>query len=254
MNQTLRELFYTHEDRLIHKWDHYFDIYEKYFSEYRGKPVNLLEIGVSQGGSIQLWNKYFGDKLKLYSVDINPECKSFEADTTKLYIGSQEDPIFLNKLYTELPEMDIIIDDGGHSMKQQILTFEHLFLKLKEGGIFLVEDTHTSYWYHYGGGLRKKGSFIEYSKSLIDSLYKGHIKNAKRIRVDEITDHIKCISFYDSIVVFEKAKRPNPFHTKVGKASIKDFHTKGSLWSSIKRKLFRINDITMDANYREIKK
>jgi hypothetical protein len=55
-------------------------------------------------------------------------------------------------------------------MRQQILTFEYLFLKLKEGGIYLVEDTHTSYWYNYGGGLKKKSSFIEYSKKIIDSL------------------------------------------------------------------------------------
>ena len=250
MEQTLREIFYTHNDRLIHKWDHYFDIYERYFSTYRGKSLNVLEIGVSQGGSIQLWKKYFGDKLNLYSVDINPECKLFEADTTKLYIGSQEDPVFLEKLYAELPEMDIIMDDGGHSMKQQILTFEHLFLKVKEGGVFLVEDTHTSYWHHFGGGLRKRGSFIEYSKKLIDSLYKSHLTNTKGIRVDNLTDHIKSISFYDSIVVFEKGKRPDPFHIKVGNPSIKDFLTKGSIWSAIKTKLFRMSDSTFRSNFK----
>ena len=46
--ETLREIFYSHEGNLIHKWDHYFEIYERYFEKYRGKEVNILEIGISQ--------------------------------------------------------------------------------------------------------------------------------------------------------------------------------------------------------------
>jgi len=76
-SSTIREIFYDHTGNLIHKWDHYFDIYEKYFSKYRGQEINILEIGISHGGSLQLWKKYFGDKVHIYAVDINPECKKF---------------------------------------------------------------------------------------------------------------------------------------------------------------------------------
>jgi hypothetical protein len=56
--KSIRELFYEHEGKLIHKWDHYFDIYEKYLSKYRGEKINILEIGISHGGSIQLIINY----------------------------------------------------------------------------------------------------------------------------------------------------------------------------------------------------
>src|SRR5688572_16048006 len=92
--ETLKEIFDSHKGRLIHKWDHYFEIYEKHFSRYRNSPVNILEIGVSHGGSLQMWRKYFGDHANIFGVDINPECKKFEDGKTKIYIGSQEDDQF----------------------------------------------------------------------------------------------------------------------------------------------------------------
>lgn len=249
--QSLRDIFYSHEGNLIHKWDHYFEIYETYFEKLRGSKVNLLEIGVAQGGSIELWRKYFGDNLNIYSVDINPECLKFKDLTTEMFIGSQEDPVFLQQLSDRLPPMDIIIDDGGHTMKQQILTFEFLFLKLKENGVFLVEDTHTSYWSVYGGGLRKSSSFIEYSKRLIDSLYDGHLSNANRISNNQITQNIRSICFYDSIVVFVRGERKKPFHLKRGIESISYYPMSLNLFQTIKIKLFGMKDVTIGKNMRK---
>ena len=73
-----RNIFESHSGNLIHKWDHYFEIYDKYFNKYIDQEVVLLEIGVLQGGSIDLWKKYFGNKLRYYGIDINPKCKQFE--------------------------------------------------------------------------------------------------------------------------------------------------------------------------------
>ena len=185
----LRELFYNHEGKLIHKWDHDFDIYEKYFTKYVGKEINILEIGVSHGGSLQLWKKYFGAKVNVYAIDINPECKKLEEERVKIYIGSQSDKQFLQRVVQEFPDLDIILDDGGHTMSQQIVSFENLYLKVKEGGLYIVEDTHNSYWYEFHGGLKKPNSFIEYSKNLIDSLYEGHIIEKEKIVINQITKH-----------------------------------------------------------------
>jgi hypothetical protein len=115
-----------------------------------------------------------------------------------------------------VPDLDIVIDDGGHTMDQQIVSFENLYLKVREGGIYLVEDTHTSYWHEFHGGLKKADTFIEYSKNLIDSLHKGHVPDKKEIVINEITKHINGILFYDSIVVFEKVLRPQPFNIRKG--------------------------------------
>ena len=238
----LRELFYNHEGKLIHKWDHYFEIYEKYFSRYVGQPVNILEIGISHGGSLQLWKKYFGDKVNVYAIDINPQCKKLEEEKVKIFIGSQSDKVFLQDVLKELPDLDIILDDGGHTMTQQIVSFESLYLKVKDGGFYIVEDTHTSYWHEFHGGLKKSNSFIEYSKNLIDSIYESHIANKRGILITEITKHINCISFYDSIVVFEKQKRSSPFHIRKGNETIESYkptdHKRSKLIMKLKSKLF----------------
>lgn len=207
--KSFRELFYEHEGNLINKWDHYFEIYDTYFSKYRGQKVNILEIGISHGGSLQLWRKYFGDNVQIFAVDINHECEKLKQENTEIFIGSQTDPVFLNDIAAKMPTLDIIIDDGGHTMDQQKTSFEHLFLKLKEGGIYLVEDTHTSYWYEAHGGYKNRNSFIEYSKDIIDSLHEKYIQYGPTIKSSDITKNINSITFYDSIVIFEKRYR-NP--------------------------------------------
>jgi cephalosporin hydroxylase len=217
---SIRDIFYSHQGNLIHKWDHYFDIYEKYFSQYRGKPVNMLEIGISHGGSLQLWKKYFGAHVHVYAIDINPDCKKLQEENTTIFIGSQTDKEFLQQVSDQIPAVDFIIDDGGHTMEQQIVSFEMLYMKVKEGGVYIVEDTHTSYWDQFHGGLRNPGTFIEKSKGLVDSLYDHHVMDKSQIRIDEITQHINGIAFYDSMVVFEKNLRKQPFHKQIGKKTI----------------------------------
>ena len=218
--KNIRDLFYEHDENLIHKWDHYFEVYERYFSKYKGQKLNILEIGISHGGSIQLWKKYFGNGVQIFAIDINPECEKLKQENTTIFIGSQSDTAFLTEIKEKIPMMDIIIDDGGHTMDQQKISFEHLYSKVKDGGIYLVEDTHTSYWHQFHGGYKNPNSFIEYSKNLIDSLYDEHVENDRKIKVTEITKNINSITFFDSIVVFEKKYREKPFHIQKGVETI----------------------------------
>jgi cephalosporin hydroxylase len=236
---SIRDIFYNHQGNLIHKWDHYFDIYEKYFSSYRGENVNLLEIGISHGGSLQLWKKYFGKNLHIYAIDINPDCKKLEEENTTIFIGSQTDKDFLQQVADQIPPIDIIIDDGGHTMEQQLISFQMLYLKVKEGGIYIVEDTHTSYWDEFHGGLRNPGTFIESSKALVDSLYEHHVVDKDNLRIDEITRNINGISFYDSMVVFEKKLRKQPFHKQIGKKTITPYEPTSEM--KPKKKTFLTN-------------
>jgi cephalosporin hydroxylase len=222
-NLSLRELFYQHTGKLVHKWDHYFEIYEKYFAKYRGQKINMLEIGISHGGSLQLWKKYFGPQVHVYAIDVNPLCKQLEEENTTVFIGSQSNKKFLKEVLQQIPDLDIIIDDGGHTMLQQKVSFETLYMKVKEGGTYIVEDTHTSYWQAFHGGLGNPNSFIEFSKRMIDSLYAGHVHNKKKLLINEITQHINSIAFYDSIVVFEKMKRPEPFHIRKGTETVEPY-------------------------------
>lgn len=212
--------FRQNESNLIHKWLHYFDIYHKYFEKFRGKEVIILEFGVSHGGSLQMWKSYFGKKARIIGVDIDPECKKFQESQIEVVIGSQEDSAFLRKLMKKIGPVDIVIDDGGHTMLQQNTTFEQVYSYVKTGGIYLAEDLHTSYWQEYGGGLRMQGTFIERSKELVDSLHAWHSRDNESLKVDDFTKTTYSIHFYDSIVVFEKEGISAPTHEKTGKQAL----------------------------------
>lgn len=205
--KSLRTLIEEHDGKFIHKWNHYIEIYERYFEKYRGKECIIMEVGVSHGGSLELWRKYFGPKARIIGIDNNPKCKTFEEEGIEVYIGSQSDRKFLTKLKDTLPKVDVLIDDGGHYMDQQIITFEELFTHVKDEGVYLCEDVHTSYIDQYGGGLKRSGSYIEYTKNFIDQLHAFHSRDLETFKVDGFTRSAYCVHYYDSVVVIEKAQR-----------------------------------------------
>lgn len=230
----LETYFHANNGRLIHKWMHFFDVYDRHFARYRGKEVVILEIGVFHGGSLQMWKEYFGDKARIYGMDINPRCKELEEDRVKILIGSQSDRDFLRKVKKELPPIDILIDDGGHTMQQQIITFEELYGAVKPDGVYLCEDLHTSYWLQYGGGHKRPGTFIEYSKNLIDHLNAWHSEEGS-LKVDDFTRSAASIHFYDSIMVVEKQVQKAPQHRKTGTPSFDDPSVRErGVWSTFK--------------------
>ena len=205
----IENYFYNNKKNLIHKWDHYFEIYDRHFKKYKDKDVVLLEVGVSRGGSLQMWSDYFGEGSKFYGIDIDPRCKEFENENTKIFIGSQSDRKFLGYVKDNIPPVDILIDDGGHYMNQQIILFEELFGYVKKNGVYLCEDTHSSYWLVFGGGYKRRGTFIEYSKNFIDMLNAFHSEQSK-YKINNFTKSVNSIHYYDSVLVIEKRKREKP--------------------------------------------
>lgn len=214
----LEEYFFQNRRNTIHKWTHYFEIYHKHFERFRGKKCVILEIGVSLGGSLQMWKHYFGEKASIIGIDINPECKKFEEDQIEIFIGSQSDREFLRDLKTKIPEIDILIDDGGHTMEQQITTFEELYNHVSTNGIYLTEDTFTAYLPNYGGGFRKSGTFMEFAKNLIDELH-GYSIFGRDDLVTDFTNTAGSIHFYNGIVVIEKALYMPALALQTGKES-----------------------------------
>lgn len=210
----LEKYFRKNDDKLIHKWIHYFDIYERHFKRFRNKEIVILEIGVYQGGSLQMWKDYFGSKAKIYGIDIEPKCKALEEDNIEIFIGSQSDRKFLREVKNSIPKIDILIDDGGHRMEQLIISFEELFDHVKDDGVYLAEDLHTSYWKSWGGGYKRKNTFIEYSKNFIDFLNAYHSKQ-KSLQVSSFTKSVDSLHYYDSILVIEKRLREEPPHDEM---------------------------------------
>ena len=221
MNEFLK-FFNQNNKKDLHKWLHYFDIYEENFSKFKKKKITILEIGIAKGGSLRMWKNYFSSDSTIVGIDINSECKKFEKDNIKTYIGNQTDVNFLGSVIKDIGKPDIIIDDGGHTSSQQIISFNYLFGHLNDKGIYLVEDTHASY--HSDFQDRQDGfTFMDYVKSLPDKLNLWYQYNDYRIYKKEIKEKINMpyftkntykISFYNSIVVFEKRNIETPLSIK----------------------------------------
>lgn len=211
----LKKYFDNNAKRVIHKWEHYFEIYDRHFNAYRNKEIVILEIGVFQGGSLQMWKNYFGPKAKIYGIDIDPDCKNYEEENIEIFIGSQSDKKFLQKLKQEIPPVDILIDDGGHTMNQIKTSFIELFDHVKVDGIYAIEDLHTSYWLDYGGGYKRMGTFNEFSKNLVDSLHAWYSRQSV-FKIDKYTKTVHSIHYYNSITIIEKRAIQEPVSLSSG--------------------------------------
>lgn len=208
----LREYF-DNVGKSSDKWEPYFSIYDRHLGMVgRGlTDVSLVEVGVQKGGSLEMWGKWLAERCHTYSVegiDIDPECAKhvYENERIKVTIGDQSSRGFWDEWLASKDRVDVFVDDGGHYMDQQILTFEKVFPKLSVGGVYICEDTHTSYMSGNGGGLGRKGTFIEYAKGFVDVL---HYNWKEEMTSDlehkkHIAQGLSSVHFYDSVVVFEK--------------------------------------------------
>ena len=145
----------------------YFDSYDHFFSKYRNQKITFVEIGVLEGGSLFMWRDYFGPNARIIGVDLNPNAKKWEAEGFEIYIGSQSNIKFWENFIKSVGLIDIVLDDGGHTYEQQIITTECLLNSINDDGIIVIEDTHTSYMDGFGPNSK---SFIEYTKNLIDKV------------------------------------------------------------------------------------
>lgn len=207
------ELFFSNSGPLAHKWLHYLPIYDDLLKGYIGSSVRMLEIGVFQGGSLALWRKYLGQDATIYGVDIKPECAQLDGQHAHVRIGSQDDEGFLRRVVEEMGGLDVVLDDGSHVARHQRASFETLFPLLADGGLYIIEDLHTAYWWDFGGGLRRSGSAIEFLKAKVDEMHAHYFRNRAGRHPDS---DIESIQFYDSIAVVKKRKQLPRFHVKVG--------------------------------------
>lgn len=177
----LNELAIKHVTDKSSIYHDYCDEYEFFLNGYRDKAINLLEIGVANGGSVRMWLDYFlHPNTNVYGVDVNNINVGITDSRYKFLCGDQTD---IN-VYSTVGDLDIVIDDGSHMCTHQRLTFEILFSKLKSKGMYIVEDVCTSYWNYLGDTF----NFIEYTKQYIDTVNYNGIYN----EVDLLIDHPNC--------------------------------------------------------------
>lgn len=181
-----------------HKKDEFLEVYDFHFREWQFRNPRVLEIGVQHGGSLKIWKEYFKN-LKLVGVDNLPECSQYKVDDTEIFIGDQADRDFLETLGS----FDIVIDDGGHTMNQQQTSFDVLFPKLSSGGIYVIEDTHTSYWKQFKDLEITTMTFLQDLTHDINAEATMSGRNVDYPKIEN-TYGIKSIHFYESVVIIHK--------------------------------------------------
>ena len=160
---------------------------------------------------MQLWREYFGRRAVIFGIDISESCADLGVSEAEIRIGSQTDTVFLASVVEEMGGLDVVIDDGSHLSSDVITTLNFLFPHLSDGGHYIIEDTHTSLWPKWGGGLRRQSSSIEALKSVVDMLHHPYYKarpGKRRVRISEKS--VESIQFYDSVVILKKRESRPP--------------------------------------------
>ena len=156
----------------------YTPIYDKYFNQYVGKSITFLEIGIGGyefnnrgGGSLNMWAEYF-ENAKIIGVDLYDKSQIKKDSRVEIHKFSQDHGMaFFNLFQQGIP--DIVIDDASHRNDLTIQTFKIVFPYLKEGAIYVVEDTHTSYWKEHFNGtndLESQETIIGFFRNQLHSL------------------------------------------------------------------------------------
>jgi Methyltransferase domain len=193
-----------------------FPVYERHLARFVNLSTTFVEIGVSKGGSLQLWKRYLGPFAQFVGIDIDPTCKAFEESQIAIRIGDQSDPAFLQQIVEEFGPPDVVLDDGSHVMRHIAASFEFLYPRLDRNGVHIVEDLHTAYWEEYGGGAGKPGSFIEKCKRYIDELNAHYSRGA--VPMSALGKTTLSMHFYDSMVVFERGRHIDRSAPAIGNA------------------------------------
>lgn len=197
------------------KWNQhwYAQHYQKHFESLRKKRLNLLEIGIggydnpNKGGeSLRMWRAYFS-KSNIYGIDIYNK-KAHDEKRIKTFQGSQVDLDFIKQVVKEIGQLNIIIDDGSHINEHVIETFKILFPLLSDNGIYVIEDTQTSYWKKFGGSRHHSDSnptIMGFFKELCDGLNYAEF-SSQDYSPSYFEKHIISIQFYHNLIFVYKGK------------------------------------------------
>jgi hypothetical protein len=195
------------------KWsDHWYaQHYEHHFNPRRLKKLTVLEIGIggykdarSGGRSLRMWRRYF-PRSKIFGIDLYDK-SPHNRRRIHTFQGDQSDPAFLRDVVSRIGTPDIIIDDGSHINEHVIKSFETLFPLLAADGIYVVEDTQTSYWPEFGGSnteLNSPRTSMGMLKGLIDGLNYVDLLGGN-VRPTYFAQHLISLHFYHNIVFLYK--------------------------------------------------
>lgn len=195
------------------KWNHHFytEHYEKTLGHLQNETFNLLEIGIGGyefpdlgGASLRMWADFFPN-ANVVGFDYYDKSKIKKQAHVKVYHGDQSNEEQLMCVHLLEGPFHVIVDDGSHMCAHQIKSFETLFPQMPDGGIYIIEDTETSYWKDYGGtmelGTIQQQTCVGYfMHKLHQMMYRTNVTP----KHDPFTDIIESIQFYNNIIIIRK--------------------------------------------------
>jgi hypothetical protein len=211
------------------KWESYLKVYDRTFAPLRDKKISLLEIGVQNGGSLEVWSKYFKNAEAIVGCDINPLCRnlSYQDPRIHLVVGDANAAEIIKTVTQISPRFDVIVDDGSHVSDDIINSFNLYFPLVQPGGIYVVEDTHTLYYKSHGGGLERKKTATTFFKLFADLVNYEHWDSKKTIEEllgnfasdSKLPEELKAgwvesVEFRNSLIIIRKELVPT--HAKLG--------------------------------------
>ncbi|NTV91648.1 MAG: glycosyl transferase, partial [Clostridiales bacterium] len=217
---SIKQLYDNHQGKVSDKWLLYLEEYDRQFLPYRDKAVNLLEIGIQNGGSLEIWAKYFGNGQNIVGCDVNAICAGLRYDDPRVQVvvGDINSDATEKTIISYTDAYDIVIDDGSHMSGDIVQSFCRYFRLLKDGGIYVVEDLSCSYWQKYDGGLYEPFSSISFFKRIVDSINHEHwgIEKTSAELIhgfgerygaavdDELLGTVHSVEFFNSLCIVRK--------------------------------------------------
>eukprot|EP01138_Halocafeteria_seosinensis_P013007 gb/GECG01013285.1/.p1 GENE.gb/GECG01013285.1/~~gb/GECG01013285.1/.p1 ORF type:complete len:376 (+),score=21.05 gb/GECG01013285.1/:1-1128(+) len=229
--QTAGNVTYFPELPGFDTWIHYLEGYHNHFYRFRGSDLVFMEVGVQSGGKIPLLRDYFGPGFTYVGIDINPATKVFESEPwVNIEIGDASDPTFLARIRQKYPHVDIFLDDGGHTMREQMTAIREMLPHVHSEGVYVCEDLGTS-WSRKHGGIPRRDvrnqEFLEKTAfglvhKTLDWFMFAWIRQGGRKYSDlpndffseswwrTIPQQVKHIHLYNQFIVYEKGITHKP--------------------------------------------
>lgn len=223
MNNTIRNIHLNKTGKVSDKWSSYLDYYDDVFLSKKDHAVNLLEIGIQNGGSLETWAEYFSNARNIIGCDIDDNCRSlkFSDPRIKLIVADINTVYTYQEINKHCNNLDIVIDDGSHRSVDILSSFVTFFEMLNPGGIYIVEDTHTLYWQDWGGEKTNKYNAYIFFKKMIDIInhqfwdaetsipeFFSDFFNPHRTPSFILDGWVESIEFRNSLIIIKKAKKP----------------------------------------------
>lgn len=203
MHSRSREAF-SDLRRRSEKYDNYFAHYDIALQNLPANPT-IVEIGIANGGSLELWRKLAGPHSRIIGVDLNPGIEELRSEGFEVLcadMGTDSGWQALKNLLGSFGSVDVLIDDGGHTNKEQMLALYFGIPLVKPGGTLIIEDVHASFMRSFGNpGIH---SAWEMMRAISSDLHKRHPLSNRSTVYPGISDVISNLMVSDGIVSFKK--------------------------------------------------